>query len=217
MNEADTRAKLIDPALGKAGWAEDFIRREVHITNGRLYLVGDEAHRRKPLWSDYVLYWKGLPLATLEAKDTEHHVAAGLQQAKTYAEMLDCRFAFSSNGKGFVEFDFVENVERQLPLSDFPSPSDLLKRLETQTGPRKEGDPLLHPYNSTHGLQPRYYQDVAVRRTLEAVSSSRKRVLLTLATGTGKTFIASQIAWKLYKTRRIQRVLFLVDRVFLRD
>ena len=187
------------------------------VTDGRLYLVGDESHRRKPLWADYVLSWEDLPIAVVEAKDDSHHVAAGLQQAKSYAEMLDIRFAYSSNGKGFVEFDYRENTERQLAMSEFPSPKDLASRLEQQGALPAAGDPILHPYNTSTGLQPRYYQDVAIRRALQAIDDGRRRLLLALATGTGKTYIASQIAWKLYQTKRVQRVLFLVDRIFLRD
>lgn len=217
LSEADTRAKLIDPALNKAGWDEEAIRREVKVTDGRLYLVGNEAHRRKPLWADYVLSWKGIPIAVVEAKDDSHHVAAGLQQAKAYAEMLDVRFAYSSNGKGFVEFDYHENTERQLGLDGFPTPLDLVVHLVEQGALPSEGDPVYYPYNTSTGLQPRYYQDVAVRRALRAIENGQSRLLLALATGTGKTYIASQIAWKLYRTKRVQRVLFLADRIFLRD
>jgi len=217
LSEADTRAKLIDPAVTKAGWDEPQIRREVQITQGRLYLVGNEPHRRQPLYADYVLSWEGVPLAVLEAKDEAHHVAAGLQQAKKYAEMLDVRFAYSSNGRGFVEFDYVENTERVLKVTQFPRPRDLIERLQRQGALLRSGDPLLYPYNTTAGLLPRYYQDVAVRRAISAAGAGKTRLLLALATGTGKTYIASQIAWKLYQTKRIKRTLFLADRVFLRD
>jgi len=217
LSEADTRAKLIDPPLKQAGWDEDKIRREVQVTEGRLYLVGNQTHRRQPLWADYVLSWDTLPVAVLEAKDESHHVAAGLQQAKSYAEMLDLRFAFSSNGHGFVEFDYLENTERVLGIADFPKPQDLVARLGEQGALPPAGDPLFYPYNTSMGLHPRYYQDVAVRRALRAIGDGRKRLLLALATGTGKTYIASQIAWKLYQTKRAKRVLFLVDRIFLRD
>lgn len=187
------------------------------VTEGRLYLVGNETHRRKPLWADYVLSSDGLPIAVIEAKDDSHHVAAGLQQAKSYAQMLDLRFAYSSNGKGFVEFDFHENTERQLGIADFPSPLVLRGRLEDQGALPPQGDPVFYPYSTATGLQPRYYQDVAVRRALRAIEDGQTRLLLALATGTGKTYIASQIAWKLYQTKRVQRVLFLADRIFLRD
>jgi type I restriction enzyme, R subunit len=217
LGEADTRVKLIDPALKRAGWDEVRIRREVQVTQGRLYLVGNDTHRRQPLWADYVLSWDGLPLAVLEAKDESHHVAAGLQQAKAYAGMLDVRFAYSSNGRGFVEFDFFENIERVLDIKAFPTPQDLVSRLEKQGVLPATGDPVFYPYDTSMGLHPRYYQDVAVRRALLAIGQGRKRLLLALATGTGKTYIASQIAWKLYQTKRVQRVLFLADRVILRD
>jgi type I restriction enzyme R subunit len=217
LSEADTRSKLIDPAVASVGWHEDLIRREVQVTQGRLYLVGNETHRRKPLWADYVLYRCGVPIAVMEAKDESHPVASGLQQAKAYAEMLDVRFAYASNGHGFVEFDFHENTERALEPSEFPSPTELEERLQVQGALPTAGDPLLYPYNTSTGLHPRYYQDVAVRRSLQAIGAGTKRLLLALATGTGKTHIASQIIWKLYKTKHVRRTLFLADRVFLRD
>lgn len=116
LSEADTRAKLIDPALHGCGWSEELIRREVQITNGRSFLVGSETHRREPLFADYVLGPPTRPVAVVEAKDETHGAASGLQQAKAYAEKLDLPFAYSSNGKAFVEFDYLGNTERTLPL-----------------------------------------------------------------------------------------------------
>lgn len=217
LSEADTRAKLIDPAVKAAGWTEDGIRREVKVTDGRLYLVGDESHRRKPLWADYVLSCDGVPVAVLEAKDEDHHVASGLQQAKAYAEMLDVAFAYSSNGRGFVEFDYKENRETEFGINDFPTPSTLRTRLTSTGDLPAAGDPVFYPYNTSAGKHPRYYQDVAIRRSLHAIRDGQPRLLLALATGTGKTYIASQLTWKLYKTKRIQRTLFLADRTFIRD
>ncbi|MGB0094053.1 MAG: hypothetical protein WBP81_16165 [Solirubrobacteraceae bacterium] len=156
LSEADTRAKLIDPALKGADWDEAKIEREVKVTDGRLYLVGDQAHRRKPLWADYVLSWEGLPIAVVEAEDDSHHAAAGLQQAKSYAEMIDVRFAYSSNGKGFVEFDYLANTETVLGIDDFPSPQDLVGRLDQQGAIPAVGDPILYPYDTSMGLHPRY-------------------------------------------------------------
>jgi type I restriction enzyme R subunit len=216
LSESDTRAKLIDPALMSAGWTEEQLKREVHITDGRLYLVGAEAHRRQPLWADYVLYWKSVPIAVVEAKDETHHAAAGLQQAKAYAQRMDLLFAFSTNGRDIVMFDYVSSQERTLRMSEFPSPATLVAMAQQHQGGRLP-DPALYPYNTTRGLFPRYYQDVAIRRTLTSIENGTKRVLLALATGTGKTFIASQLVWKLYQTKRVSRVLFLADRVFLRN
>jgi type I restriction enzyme, R subunit len=216
LSELDTRAKLIDPAIARAGWGEDAIRREVRITNGRNFLVGDVVHRRPGLIADYILYWKDVPIAVVEAKDNSHHEAAGLQQAKQYAQMLDVKLAFSSNGKAFVEFDYLTSVERTLTLAAFPSPAHVLAHLR-QGGVLSTSvdDPLTFPYSGHK--EPRYYQDVAVRRALTEIEAGRRRLLLALATGAGKTFIASQVAWKLYKTRRVKRALFLADRIFLRD
>lgn len=173
LSEADTRAKFIDPALKRAGWHEDLIRREVQVTQGRLYLVGNEAHRRQAQIADYVLYVDNVPLAVIEAKDESHHPGSGLQQAKKYAEMLDVRFAYSSNGREFVEFNYLTNTEKILPLAAFPSPDILTQRLKQQGAiPTAAGDPLFHPYDISLGLSPRYYQDVAVRRALKAIGDA---------------------------------------------
>jgi type I restriction enzyme, R subunit len=214
-NEADTRSKLIDPALHGAGWTEDLINREHVITKGRLFLVGDHVHQETGLRADYLLSHGGIPLAVVEAKDEDHAPGAGLQQGKEYARLLDLQFAYSSNGHGFVEFDFTTNTERN--LEELPSPEELFDRFMAFRGIRPASDPLLYPYFTTEGRYPRYYQDVAIRKTIESILHDKKRLLLALATGTGKTFIASQLVWKLHKTGVVRRVLFLADRVFLRD
>ena len=217
LSEADTRVKLIDPALASAGWGEDRIRREVQITNGRLFLVGNETHRRQPTFADYLLYSDDVPVAVVEAKDDSHEPADGLQQAKAYAERLDLKFAYSSNGKAFTEFDYLTNIEAELPIDAFPTLDTLLGRLHAGGDTAVASDPMRYPYNTSRGMYPRYYQDVAIRRSIAAIERGDKRLLLALATGTGKTYIAAQLVWKLYSTKRVRRVLFLADRVFLRD
>lgn len=220
MNEAETRAELIDPALDGAGWSPDAIRPEYRITEGRHYLVGDEVLQREGQRADYLLMIDSLPIAVLEAKDEQHAPGAGLQQAKAYAELLDVPFAYSSNGHGFVEFDYRTHLEARFAMDAFPAPASLLQRWEETRRDRKTGeagDPQLYPYWSDGRTYPRYYQDVAVRAAIDAVQQGRTRILLSMATGTGKTYIASQIAWKLFRTKMVRRILFLADRVNLRD
>jgi len=218
MNEADTRAKLIDPLLHASGWNEELIEREYTVSQGRVHAgeLGD--FQEKPRRADYLLRYRGLPTAVVEAKSEEEAPDAGVQQAKAYAERLGLRFAYSTNGKGIIEFDFDTNIYRE--LNRFPTPEELWRRLEEQGHPATqdpETNPLLFPYYTEGGKRPRYYQERAIQAALAAILQGQKRVLLALATGTGKTFIAFQIAWKLFHTKRLKRVLFLADRIILRD
>ena len=244
-NEADTRAKLIDPLLKLAGWGESQIEREHYfvkgrtITNGRIYLVGETSRRRQPQRTDYLLRYHGQMIAVIEAKDETHSVDTGLEQAKEYARMLDVPFAYSSNGHGFVEFDFFLNRSRE--LAAFPRPDNLWNRwqmlrvtsreiyeteLAAETLPEdsavlgQPADPLLYPYcpASICGKEPHYFQEVAIRRVVERIMQQQKHILLTMATGTGKTFTAFQLVWKLKKSGWLRKpVLFIADRIVLRD
>lgn len=226
-NEADTRAKLIDPQLHAAGWDEDRIKREHYFTKGQIYLVGDRARRRQPLKADYLLrYGDALPLAVVEAKEEGLAPGAGLQQAKTYARQLGLLFAYSTNGHGIEEFDFT--TQRQQTLATFPSPEELYARYTAASDSTEERrriaqsratylDPLLVPYYTADGRQPRYYQEIAINKAVQAIGQGRRRALLTMATGTGKTYMALQIAWKLVRAGRVRRLLFLADRLVLRD
>lgn len=218
MNEADTRAKLIDPLLHASGWNEALIEREYVISRGRIHAgeLGD--FQEKSRKADYLLRYRGLPIAVVEAKADEESPDTGIQQAKDYAQRLGVPFAYSTNGRGVVEFDFYTNAYRE--LKQFPSPEELWRRLEKAGHPATrdpEANPLLFPYHTEGGKRPRYYQERAIQAALAAILQGQKRLLLTLATGTGKTFIAFQIAWKLYHTKRVKRVLFLADRIILRD
>lgn len=231
LNEADTRAKLIDPKLHEAGWEEGFISREYHLTDGRIRLVGDTHLREEQKRADYVLrYTNALPIAVVEAKDESHSPLDGIQKAKDYAEMLGVVFAYSTNGHGIEEFDFITN--QQMSLERFPRPEELWNRyVNWKTDvhfPSKIGepgvtwktsrDPLLHPYYyEPGGKRPHYYQEIAIREFIEAILKGRERILLAMATGTGKTFVAFQIAWKLLKSGFFKRVLYIADRNFLRD
>ncbi len=241
-NEADTRAKLIDPKIKLSGWGEGLIEREHYfvkgqtVTSGRIYLVGDESRRRQPRRVDYLLRYHGQMIAVLEAKDETKTIDAGLEQAKSYAKMLDVPFGYSSNGHGFVEFDFFSNQSRE--LSSFPTPEDLWQRWEQyrrQTTAQfpsngvaetrgfyaiklQQINPLLYPFCSASicGKEPRYFQEVAIRRVIERMMAAQKRILLTMATGAGKTFTAFQIVWKLKKSGWLKKpVLFITDRIAL--
>jgi len=214
-NEADTRAKLIDPRLHADGWDEERIKREHYFTKGQIYLVGDRARRGQPLKADYLLrYSDALPLAVVEAKEEKLKPAAGLQQAKQYAEQLGLLFAYSSNGHGIEEFDFSTQTQRGLDA--FPTPDELYDRYTaanpaaaTAPGIRRAAergatylDPLVAPYYEGDGKRPRYYQEIAINKAVGAIAAGERRVLLTMATGTGKTYMALQIAWKLSRAGR---------------
>ncbi len=183
LNESDTRAKLIDPKLHKAGWQEEKIRREIYITQGQIYLVGEEPRRKEKRRPDYILLYRpSFPIAVVEAKDESHSPLAGLQRTKEYAKALDVQFAYSTNGHGIEEFDFTTN--KQTTLSQFPSPDELWRRYwvsRSPSGLKKAaeakdlfGNPLLCPYYLEPGGKiPRYYQDVAIRRPSTIVSPER--------------------------------------------
>jgi len=215
LSEADTRAKLIDPKLRKSGWTEDKIRREVFLTPGKL--LNEEGKREKGKKADYVLYYSpGFPIAVVEAKEESNSALDGIGQAKTYARMLGVYFAFSTNGHEIEEFDFTTNQQRT--INEFPTPEELYRRylqFKFKSYDVKI-DPLNFPYYTIGGKTPRYYQEAAIKSVIEAILNGRKRILLTMATGTGKTFVAFQIVWKLVKSGYFERVLYIADRNFLR-
>ena len=223
MNEAETRAEHIDPALAEAGWGVvegSRIRREFPITLGRLEGYG---RRGKPLTADYVLFFLNSKLAVVEAKAWDEPLTQGVGQAKDYAGKLAVRFTYSTNGQGIYGIDMEEGKEGE--VKRFPTPDELWAR--TFAKPNAWRDRFASvPYEDKGGSHPsRYYQDIAIERVLEAVAAGKQRILLTLATGTGKTFIAFQVAWKLFHSRwnlsgeptRRPRILFLADRNILAD
>ena len=224
MNEAETRAEHIDPALAAAGWGVvegSRIRREYPITLGRLKGNGK---RGKPSIADYVLIYRNTKLAVVEAKAWDEPLTEGVAQAKDYAGKLAIRFTYSSNGQGVYGIDMKEGAEGELPMA-FPTPDDLWNRTFADQNAWRDRFAEV-PFEDRGGyFQGRYYQDIAIDRALEAVAADRQRILLTLATGTGKTFIAFQIAWKLFQARwnlsrepdRRPRILFLADRNILAD
>ncbi|MCC6150457.1 MAG: DEAD/DEAH box helicase family protein [Planctomycetes bacterium] len=221
MNEAETRAEHIDPALKVAGWGvaeASKVRREFSITPGRIEGGGK---RGKALTADYVLFYRNTKLGVIEAKAYDIPASEGVAQAKNYAEKLKVRFTYATNGKGIYEIDMETGVERE--IDRYPTPEELWKR--TFEKPDELRDQFADvPFEDKGGSHPsRYFQDIAVQRVMDAIAAHKKRILLTLATGTGKTFIAFQIAWKLFQARwslsgegqRRPRVLFLADRNIL--
>ena len=225
MTEEDIRSQFIDPALRGAGWDDHAqIRREYYFTDGRVIVNGHKTERGKRKRADYLLYYKrNIPLAIVEAKDANHCVGAGMQQSLEYAEILDLPFAYSTNGRGFLEHDLKTGVEREIPMDQFPSPDELWRRFTSAEGLTPEQEMIVtEPYYFKQGEKtPRYYQRIAINRTVAAIAQGQKRVLLVMATGTGKTYTAFQIIHRLWKSRqregRKMKVLFLADRNILVD
>ncbi|MFP4022707.1 MAG: EcoAI/FtnUII family type I restriction enzme subunit R [Candidatus Paceibacterota bacterium] len=222
LSERDVCSKYITPALQKAGWDLDTqIREEVSFTKGRINVHGRLISRGEKKRADYILYYKNnLPLALIEAKDKTHSVGSGMQQALDYAEVLDVPFVYSSNGDGFLEHDRLSvagEVEREFKQDEFPGPEELYKRFREQKGLTSELEEavLQDYYQGQTASTPRYYQRVAINRAVEAVARGQNRILLVMATGTGKTYTAFQIIWRLWKARKKKRILFLVDRTSL--
>ena len=226
LNEADTCREYITPKIQAAGWDEEphRINEQVTFTDGRIVVLGRRGHRRPGKRADYILrYRPDMPIAVVEAKPESHTPSSGLQQAKDYAEILGLKFAYSTNGHGIVEFDYATGQEQEIDA--FPTPADLWERLTSSEAIESEvAEKLLTPSYHLGGKSPRYYQEIAINRTVQAILQKRRRILLTMATGTGKTFVAFQVAWKLWNSRwnrtgeyRRTRVLFLADRNVLVD
>ncbi len=225
LSERDICTKYIQPALEKAGWDSlTQIREEVSFTDGRIYVKGNLTSRGKRKRADYILYYKpNIPIAIIEAKDNKHSVKAGIQQGLAYAEILDIPSVYSSNGDGFYEHDRTctdRNIEQELTLSEFPSPHTLWKRYKKYKGIETEEQEQIAAQDyffDGSDRTPRYYQQIAINRTVEAIAKGQKRILLTMATGTGKTYTAFQIIYRLWKSNTKKRILFLADRNALID
>ena len=222
MTEEDIKFHYITPAI-KAKW-NDMITMETKITDGKINLKGNLVVREKPKKADYVLYLSAnQPIAIVEAKDNNHTVSFGLQQAMTYAKMLDVPFAYSSNGDAFYEHDNLTGLERQISLDQFPSPEELKARYEAGVNQGQgltdaEKQVLGQPYyTSQKTYAPRYYQRNAINRTVDAIARGQNRLLLVMATGTGKTYTAFQIVYRLLKSGLVRKVLYLADRNILVD
>ena len=224
LSERDVCTKFTTPAIAAGGWSTDLqMREEVNLTDGRVVVRGNKAHRDKNSIrrADYVLYYKpGMPIAVVEAKDNKHSVRDGIQQALDYAGMLDVPFAFSSNGDGFIFHDKTQAggaLETELSLSEFPSPEVLWQRFLAWKGITPEIKSVFEQDYHNTGKLPRYYQTTAVNRAIEAIAKGQDRVLLVMATGTGKTYTAFQIIWRFWKSHQNSRILFLADRNILVD
>lgn len=219
MTEEDIKLQYITPAI-TAKWPLSRITMETQITDGKINLKGNLVVREKPKKADYVLYLQEeKPIAIVEAKDNKHTVSYGIQQAITYAQMLDIPFAYSSNGDAFYEHDRLTGQERQINLDNFPSPDELLARYKAEKGlTPAEIKAINQPYyTSQTTYSPRYYQRNAINRTVEAVAQGQDRILLVMATGTGKTYTAFQIVYRLLKSGLKKKVLYLADRNNLVD
>lgn len=227
LTEADIRTKFITPALvgvdGKKWNIMTQIREEIFFTKGPVLIDGKAVSRGEAKKADYILYYKpNIPIAVIEAKDNNHSVGAGMQQALAYAEILDLPFAYSSNGDAFLEHDRTRTsgrVEREIRLDQFPTPDELWSRYHANKGysAAQEAITKQEYYNDGSGKAPRYYQLIAINRTVDAIARGLNRILLVMATGTGKTYTAFQIIWRLWKSGAKKRILFLVDRNILAD
>lgn len=219
LTEEDIKFRYITPAITEK-WNPEQVTMETRITDGRMNISGNYVVRENPKKADYILYInQNNPIAIVEAKDNNHAVSAGLQQAKLYAQMLDVPFAYSSNGDAFFEHDFLTGKERQIALSEFPSPDELLARFRngknlTDTEMQLIDQPY---YTSQTTYAPRYYQCNAVNRTVDAIAKGQQRLLIVMATGTGKTYTAFQIVYRLLKSGMKKKVLYLADRNILVD
>lgn len=219
MSEEDIKLQFITPAI-IANWKLSQITMETKITDGKINLKGNLVVRERPKKADYVLYLNdSKPIAIVEAKDNNHTVSYGIQQAMTYAKMLDVPFAYSSNGDAFYEHDFITGQERQIDLDKFPSPAELLARFQAgQNVTPAQMQAINQPYyTSQTTYSPRYYQRNAINRTVEAVAQGKDRLLLVMATGTGKTYTAFQIVYRLLQSGMKRKILYLADRNILVD
>lgn len=223
MTEEDIKLQYITPAI-TSKWNIHKITMETQITDGKVNLKGNFVFREKPKRADYILYLgANNPIAIIEAKDNNHSVSFGLQQAITYAKMLDLPFAYSSNGDGFMEHDFLTGQEREFGLDEFPTEAELISRYKAERNggagitPAQEKVLDQPYYSSQNTYPPRYYQRIAINRTVDAIASGQDRILLVMATGTGKTYTAFQIVYRLLQSGMKRKILYLADRNILVD
>ena len=219
MTEEDIKLQYITPAV-TSKWSIGKITMETQITDGKINLKGNFVFREKPKRADYLLYLSANnPIAVIEAKDNNHSISHGLQQAMEYAKMLDLPFAFSSNGDGFAEHDFLTGTEREFGLDEFPTEAELIARYKKESGLTSAQEIAIDQpyYTSQNTYPPRYYQRIAINRTIDAIARGQQRLLLVMATGTGKTYTAFQIVYRLLKSGMKRKVLYLADRNILVD
>ena len=221
MSEEDIKLQYITPAI-IAKWDRGKIAMEksAQITDGKINLKGNLVFREKPKRADYILYLNANnPIAVIEAKDNKHSISYGLQQAMVYAQMLDLPFAYSSNGDGFAEHDFLTGKERQFALNEFPTELELVTRFKEESGMTPVQEVVIEQayYSSQNTYPPRYYQRIAINRTVDAIARGQKRLLLVMATGTGKTYTAFQIVYRMLQSGLKRKILYLADRNILVD
>lgn len=221
MTEEEVKLNYITPAIERAGWNRKLIRMEYPITAGKIVVRGEKAFRLTKKRADYLLFYRdNMPLAIVEAKDSSHIIGDGMLQAQEYAEKLDVRFVYTSNGDGFLFYDRKTGEQKMLSLEEFPSPDELYARqYKERIEAVKDLETVLNTpyYFGEESFSPRYYQRIAINRTVEAIASGQNRVLLVMATGTGKTYMAFQIIWRLWKSGLKKRILYLADRNILVD
>lgn len=219
MTEEDIKLQYITPAI-LSKWSREKITMETQITDGKINLKGNFVFREKPKRADYILYLSANnPIAVVEAKDNTHSVSHGLQQAMTYARMMDVPFAYSSNGDGFVEHDFLTGQEREFGLDEFPTEQELVARYKQESDLTTKQEIILEQpyYTSQNTYPPRYYQRIAINRTVDAIARGQQRILLVMATGTGKTYTAFQIVYRMLQSGLKRKILYLADRNILVD
>lgn len=225
LSESDIKAKFITPAILNSGWDEQTqIGREIFFTDGRIYVKGKLTARGKRKFADYILFYKpNVPIAVIEAKDNKHSIKSGIQQALGYANTLDIPCVFSSNGDGFCFHDKTATdgiIEKEVSLNQFPSPEELWEKYKKYKGiETEEVEEIARQdyFQDNSGKTPRYYQQIAINRTIEAVAKGQNRILLVMATGCGKTYTAFHLIWRLWKSGAKKRILFLADRTALID
>lgn len=219
MSEEDIKLQYITPAIASK-WDRGKITMETQVTDGKINLKGNFVSREKPKRADYILYLNANnPIAIIEAKDNKHSISHGLKQAMIYAQMLDLPFAYSSNGDGFAEHDFLTGKERQFGLDEFPTEAELVARFKHESGMTPAQEMVIEQpyYSSQNTYPPRYYQRIAINRTVDAIARGQNRLLLVMATGTGKTYTAFQIVYRMLQSGLKRKILYLADRNILVD
>ncbi len=219
MSEEDVKLQYITPAI-TSKWDRGKITMETQVTDGKINLKGNFVFREKPKRADCILYLNANnPIAIIEAKDNKHSIFHGLQQAMTYAKMLDLPFAYSSNGDGFAEHDFLTGKERQLKMDEFPTEVELISRFKEESGMTPTQETVIEQpyYSSQNTYPPRYYQRIAINRTVDSIARGQNRLLLVMATGTGKTYTAFQIVYRMLQSGLKRKILYLADRNILVD
>ena len=221
MTEEEVKLNYITPAIENAGWIKKQIKMEYSINAGKIVVRGNVAKRLPKKKADYVLFYKeNIPLAIVEAKDNNHNIGDGMFQAQEYADKLDVRFVFTSNGDGFLSYDMKTGEQKIISLDEFPSPKELFdNQYKDEVEKSDNYKKILETpyYFSEESFTPRYYQRIAINRTVEAIAKGKDRVLLVMATGTGKTYMAFQIIWRLWKSGLKKKILYLADRNILID